>query len=150
MLLADVPIPIVGVDFLHLYHLMVDPAANRLIDTVSIQVLTPPHHLPQLSLLSMYPSDFQQQFCRRPTLSCHGSWWQFHHPSVGGSLTALAAAGVKVPRLSLEANPLLLMEFWRPRPMATIKMLPLPLTAIPGPNRLHQLVSQFIFLRWLI
>jgi hypothetical protein len=38
-LLAKVQFPIIGVDFLRHFKLLVDPAANRLIDTVSTQLL---------------------------------------------------------------------------------------------------------------
>jgi len=38
-LLAKVQFPIIGVDFLRHFKLLVDPAANRLVDTVSTQLL---------------------------------------------------------------------------------------------------------------
>ena len=38
-LLAKVQFPIIGVDFLRHFRLLVDPAANRLVDTVSTQPL---------------------------------------------------------------------------------------------------------------
>jgi hypothetical protein len=40
LLLADVQFPIIGVDFLRHFHLMVDPAANRLVDKRSSQELS--------------------------------------------------------------------------------------------------------------
>jgi hypothetical protein len=39
-LLADVKFPIIGVDFLRHFHLMVDPAANRLVDKQCSQELS--------------------------------------------------------------------------------------------------------------
>ncbi len=38
-LLAKVQFPIIGIDFLRHFKLLVDPAANRLVDTVSTQLL---------------------------------------------------------------------------------------------------------------
>jgi hypothetical protein len=38
-LLAKVQFPIIGVDFLRHFKLLVDPAANRLVDTISTQLL---------------------------------------------------------------------------------------------------------------
>jgi hypothetical protein len=40
LLLADVQFPIIGVDFLRHFHLMVDPAASRLVDKQSSQELS--------------------------------------------------------------------------------------------------------------
>ncbi len=40
LLLADVQFPIIGVDFLRHFHLMVEPAANRLVDKRSSQELS--------------------------------------------------------------------------------------------------------------
>ena len=48
-LLAKVQFPIIGVDFLSHFKLLVDPAANRLVDTVSTQ------HLPTVSSVRSQP-----------------------------------------------------------------------------------------------
>jgi hypothetical protein len=40
LLLANVQFPIIGVDFLRHFHLMVDPAASRLVDKRSSQELS--------------------------------------------------------------------------------------------------------------
>ena len=48
-LLAKVQFPIIGVDFLRHFKLLVDPAAGRLVDTVSTQ------HLPTVSCVRSQP-----------------------------------------------------------------------------------------------
>ncbi len=67
-LLADVQFPIIGIDFLRQNRLLVDPAANRLVDTLSFRVFSHGDGAVQRSCRSGRPRRRRRLRSRRPGL----------------------------------------------------------------------------------
>jgi hypothetical protein len=108
-LLADISIPIIGVDFLRSHKLLVDPATNRLVDTASLQSFATVSAAAACSASAVQspPSPESTGPCGGEAAACAASAGQ-SPPSpgstgrCGGDTTACAASPPAPPPLSLE------------------------------------------------